>query len=320
MASLTTAAEDENNSTHTQGKHSFHDLYDAPDACHYMREMHRVQYLIGDHSARIALKAIESLFSKPAEAEALPPVMLELCAGYGLSMAPIRTTRSCTEVIAHYVPERPELKVALAEDRAYFSSAAREGLPVLCSVGADVAGHALSYGKEVGLFDEFIARNLEEDPATEGNILTAEEGALCSRARLVLATGAFSYITTITLGKVIDFCDVKVGQEQVDGVQGNVPVFLFFPLVSTKVADIVAFFESRGLEVYYKPAVHWLPQRKFADDVEAGVVEASQSEVLAAHEAEGRPSGALDGHLHATPLIAGPKSLGLAKLCPGWLA
>lgn len=321
MAAIAVAAEDDGSSTHTQGKHNFYDVYNAPDACGYMREMKRVQYLIGDYSSAIAIRTIESLFGKAPQSEgSMPPVVLELCAGYGLSMAPIRTTLLCTEVISHYVPERPALlEDALAADHKYFSSAARKGLPKFCSVGADVAGNALSYGKSVGLFDDIICRNLEEDPATESNVLSAQDVALCSRARLVIATGAFSYITTATLGKVVDCCPKQEGKAS-DGTQGDNPVFLFFPLVATKVDDIIAFFESRGLEVYYKPALHWLPQRRFSDEAEAATVEASQTKVLEGAFAAGRPAGALEGHLHATPLIAGPPSLGLAALAPQWIS
>jgi hypothetical protein len=66
--------------TLTAGKHSFHDLYDAPDAAPYMCEMHAVGYTIGDHTAAVASRALGSILGNPAS-PALPPVLLELCAG-----------------------------------------------------------------------------------------------------------------------------------------------------------------------------------------------------------------------------------------------
>merc|ERR1712032_290928 len=148
--------------------------------------------------------------------------------------------------------------------------------------------------------------------------LSPAEGALCSRAQLVLATGAFSYITPATLSKVGAHC---------------APVFLFFPLVATDVEHVLAFFKEQGLEVYYDPSQYWLPQRKFADVEEAAVIQEAQDSVLRSCYARKEdcfadgvatgaeipePNGAKAGYVHATPLIAGPPGLDLERLVPQW--
>ena len=74
----------------------------------------------------------------------------------------------------------------------------------------------------MGFFDEVICRNLEDGKT----VLSPAEGALCARARLVLATGALSYITPATLSKVSAHWETA-------------PVFLFFPLVATDVTGVV---------------------------------------------------------------------------------
>ena len=133
-------------STHTQGKHDFHDLYNAPDACHYMREMFKVRYEIGEHTAKIALNAMGQLLP-PSSIGSSEPVVLELCAGYGLSMAQVRTTHPRSAVLEHYLPERRgSIDDLIANDRAFFESAAREGLSNLSIVGVDVAELESSHG------------------------------------------------------------------------------------------------------------------------------------------------------------------------------
>ena len=113
-------------STHTDGKHTFHELYNAPDAALYMREMARVQYVIADHTSRVALKTMSDLFQGPLDKT---PVVLELCSGYGLSMAPILTTLSTSEVLEHFQEVRPPFEQAIEHDRSFFEASARIGIP-----------------------------------------------------------------------------------------------------------------------------------------------------------------------------------------------
>mmetsp|Transcript_79612 Transcript_79612/g.155795 ORF Transcript_79612/g.155795 Transcript_79612/m.155795 type:complete len:339 (-) Transcript_79612:269-1285(-) len=309
--------------TITKGKHTFLNLYNELDARHYYRLMYPTQYFIGDHTGAVVEKAMGSLLSKPsAPKSAEPPVVLELCAGYGLSMAVLRTTYDSDKVFAHYVPERPNtIEECIAQDKVFYQSAMRSDIPDICAVGVDIANNAMDYGKGVGIFHETICRNFEDSESS----LTASEMALCARSRIVIATGAFSYISCATLRKIFDsFISTAEGaaKKQKQDEEGNAgesaPVFLFFPLVATDVTEITDFFESQGLEVYYQPHKHWLPQRKFMDPGEGALIEASQAKILAARSAEGRPPTAREGHLHATPLIAGPKSLNLAKLALEW--
>ena len=79
----------------TAGKASFDDLYNAPDAAPYVAEMQRIGYEIADHAAAIARRAIRTL-APPAGEE--PLHVLELCAGYGVSMAPVRTEHLCAGI------------------------------------------------------------------------------------------------------------------------------------------------------------------------------------------------------------------------------
>ena len=150
---------------------------------------------------------------------------------------------------------------------------------------------------------------------------------LCSRARLVLATGALSYITSSTLSKL-------------SAHWHTAPIFLFFPLVATNVDKIVAFFQENDLEVFYDPSRYWLPQRVFADAAETAAMQEAELDVLrrrhireecitsdsgsdrafsAGHAPPQKPNGAKAGYIHATPLIAGPRGLDLARLVPQWV-
>ena len=98
-------------------------------------------------------------------------------------------------------------------------------------------------------------------------------------------------------------------------------------MVATKVDGVVAFFESKDLEIFYDPIAHWIPQRIFADVNEADAIQAAENEVLAnAAEQRGdaastavRPSGAKAGYVHATPLFAAPRGFDLANFSRLWL-
>ena len=134
----------------------------------------------------------------------------------------------------------------------------------------------------------------------------------------MLAIGALSYITKATLSKV---------SEHWERASTVAPVFLFFPLVATNVDGVVAFFESKDLEIFYDPAAYWIPQRIFADVNEADAIQAAENKVLAnaaaqrgdAESTAVRPSGAKAGCVHATPLFAAPRGFDLANLSRLWL-
>jgi hypothetical protein len=49
------------------------------------------------------------------------------------------------------------------------------------------------------------------------------------------------------------------------------------------VVELLAFFRKRGLGVYYEPARHWLPQRRFSDTREAAAITAAQVWCRAPH-------------------------------------
>jgi hypothetical protein len=244
---LIQASEDPNQAAGTAGKHDFSSLYDAPNAVPYMQEMKRVGYVIADHTARVARRAIQSVFPNDTDADSEPPILLELCAGYGLTMSTIRTTHSCADVIEHFAarcatsPTSPQAaETDLQSDREFFARAARP-LPRLAVCGQDVAANALACGKASGLFDETVCANLEA-----AGELPPAQAVLCRRARLVLATGAFSYITHATLARLFECWGPGEGAGAGDGGGGGsggqagpapCPVFLFFPLVATKVSE-----------------------------------------------------------------------------------
>lgn len=287
--------------TLTAGKATFHDVYDAEDAAPYMREMQKVGYIIADNAAPIARRALTALCSSGQQHSAAEcPVVLELCAGYGLSMAPIRTFRTCPELFDHYSAPRPSVEEALRTDSEFLRTALRKEAPPVCVVGADVATNALAYGKRVGLFDATISTNLEDPRAA----LPVEAVELAGRAKLVLATGAFSYISVATLGALFSCW----------GERADPPTFVFFPLVATDMSAIRAFFEAKGMQVYHAPAETWLPQRRHKDEAEREAMTAVEAKVTAE-----MPDGRLEDHVHATPFFAAPQGEDLARLAVQWI-
>jgi len=284
----------------TSGKADFNDLYNGPDAAPYINEMGSMDYQIADNSARINRRVIESL-CRDTGSDGQKPVVMELCAGYGLTMAPIRSTQNCATLFPHYLQPRPDIWEARRRDAAFLASAKRSDFPDITVVGVDVAENALAYGKEVGLFDEFIAKNLEDPEA----ILTTDETALVRRVRLVMATGAFSYITATTLTALFNcFPNAE-----------SMPVFMFFPLVASDVRGVIRFFEEKGMQIHYERAKDWLPQRRFHSDKEAERLNQVQEAACAGNP----PPSFRKGWVHAVPLLVCPPGQDIKKLAAEWI-
>lgn len=274
----------------TSGKENFDNTYDAPDILPYIREMIRVGYEIGDHTAIISRRALNVL---PAEKHTI----LELCAGYGLSMAPILSTADSHPFMFEWYssPDRSsDPVVSRRQDKAFFAKAARPEAPGIRVVAQDVAAQALEYGLEAGLYHSLIPRNLETDQPT------TSEAAAMAPVGLCVATGAFSYISVKTLQRCYSCFD-------------SAPLFLFFPLIATPMDAIADFLKAKGLQVYYHPDKHWLPQRRYSNPDEQkkieGTVRAKLGDVP-------RPQSAKDGYVHSVPFIAAPMSIDLKTVVP----
>ena len=286
--------------TLTSGKATFDELYNAPDAQPYMLEMQKVRYEIGDNAASITRQVLRATCQRVGGGGdgAKRPLLMELAAGYGLTMIPIRTTLAGPKVLAYYsradTLNRQFCEAAIAADHQQFEEAARDDLPPFEVFALDVATQALEYGKRTGLFDTVDDTDLEAD----GTSLDARGLALASRASVVAAVGAFSYISTKTLEKLSCW----------DGESS--PVVAFYPLVATDMTAIIQFLEARAYHVYYERTCHWQPQRVFKDKAEAEILDARQREILG--EAPW-PASAKEGFVHAVPLIAVPARLWTAK-------
>jgi hypothetical protein len=287
----------------TAGKACFDDLYNNPDAAPYMREMASHHYVISDATSAINRSAIQTL-NTPERRQSLRKEfkefnVIELCAGYGLSMQSTLTTRSCKEIFEHYNKPRATNTVAIHADNQFIAQAWRKDkvFETLTVTGVDISQNAVSYGERVGIFDRTISRNLEEDS------LDGHEQNIVKKADLVVATGAFSYITTKTLDQLFSAVD-----------RDDYPVFLFFPLVNTPMVKFRDFFKAKGMNVYWDQERHWLPQRKFESSSE----EYSHSEVLRQMNVTKPAIETADTYLHAVPFVGYPKSIDVAEV-KSWL-
>lgn len=269
----------------TEGKTNLDWVYDQAEPAPYFEVHGGLDYIIADSTGRLNRRAIKYL-----QADGSPPVVAELCAGYGLSSATMSTPLSSRQIYDHYAKPRQEMSVQAEVDRRFFEEAC--DLQIKAVIGVDIASHALAYGKKVGLFDDTVTKNLE---LTE---LDAHEKAILRPVQMCTATGAFSYITTNTLNEVLSSWD---SVEQY-------PVFVFFPLVATPMGAIRRFCEERGMQVYFEPTQHWLPQRRFKDAPERAALEDAMFKQIGSHAP---PACARENYLHATPFVAVPKGMDL---------
>ena len=172
--------------TLTSGKAAFDDLYNAQDVQPYIQGMENVGYQIGDNAAGIMRRVIQDVFRPSCVLNAscnnqAKPLVVELCAGYGLTMIPLRTTLAGADVFEYFRSKRTDIDQAFDSDHQKFGGSASTGMPSFEVFALDVATNALEYGHRTGLFEEIdgTLSNLEAD----GQTLDAKRLKLSLRQR-----------------------------------------------------------------------------------------------------------------------------------------
>lgn len=231
---------------------------------------------------------------------------MELAANFGLSPAEIKRNYRYnvkTDFTYLLTTDWSNFSAAIAKDNTLISTSTRS-LPCFTSVSRDIVNNAFPYGKMMTFFDETAFDNTHAAPSA-AYALTPAEAAL--RAKVVVATGAYSYITSQTLDRIVTTWQ-----------RASPPVFILFPLIGTDMSAIIGHLKVRGMDVYHEPALHWLPLRQFKDESEAGVMECFEDSMLSAAGAP-TPIGAKPWYMHASPLVAGPTGMGLRDVAKKWI-
>ena len=272
-------------STHrADGKCSFDSIYDQPDPSAYYTTLKPLRYQIPHHAQPIFRRAARAV--SRLRGGRTPIEMLDLCCGYGVNGALLNHEASMDDLYRHYrrAPvEAGTLPRRLEQDCAHFHKR-RVGQPYARVTGIDVAGHALDYGKAVGLLDSALHINLEEGLPSEAAC------ARLARADLITVTGGLSYIGAATFARLMGLFP-----------RHRLPWVIAFPLRHTDFSPCAEVLEEAGLAV--ECWTRWAyPHRAYGDAEERErIVGAIESD---GGDAVGKPANR--SHIEAVMYVARP--------------
>jgi hypothetical protein len=260
---------------HDDGKHSFDDIYTAPDPRAYFSTLRKLDYNI----PQLAKPYFAALI-----AEVGASTVVDIGSSYGINAALLKWGATMDELYDRYsaldagAQSRAEL---VARDRHLVDT--RNLLPGIRFVGLDSSAPALAYGQEAGVLDEVVAADLERHEPT------VEQRDRLAHADLVISTGCLGYVTERTLARV-----VAAGA-------GRPPVMAHFVLRMYPFEPMAQCLAGFGYHTVHSERV--FQQRRFASDEEqAQVLETLSGLGLDPHGLEA------DGWLYAQLFVSRPTS------------
>ena len=169
-------------------------IYDQLDPRAYFRELKKLRYSVPGYAKPI----FESLIFHLQENRDDTLRVLDLGCSYGVNAALLKHDLSMPQLYDHW--GQPMLTDASPEkvieyDKRFFSTLDEpDDIEV---IGIDQAENALEFAEEVGLLDETIAANLEEEPIPE----EAKKGL--KSIDLLVSTGCVGYVTEKTFEQLM---------------------------------------------------------------------------------------------------------------------
>lgn len=180
--------------TANSAKACFDSIYSHPDPREYYRVLGGLNYVIPDLAKGIfgnLIAALEDLKGRPIK-------VLDVGCSYGNNAALIRFPLDFAHLKQRYldlqnagIPTRELIDL----DRNFYRSWPRRDVEI---VGCDVSRPALDFARSVGLIDQAISQNLEEEEPSK-----ATRDALRG-VDLIISTGAIGYVTERTLARLLD--------------------------------------------------------------------------------------------------------------------
>jgi len=177
-----------------EAKMNMDHIYDQADPRAYFRELKKLRYAIPGAAKPIFERLISYLRRRGDE----PVHVLDLGCSYGVNAALLKHDLSMPELYDHWGQQRladasPEEVVEY--DRKFFANLDEtEDIEV---IGIDHAENALGFAEGIGLLDEALAVNLENEPLA---VSANKELALVD---LVVSTGCVGYVTEKTFKRLL---------------------------------------------------------------------------------------------------------------------
>ncbi|WP_072393942.1 class I SAM-dependent methyltransferase [Hyphomicrobium sp. CS1GBMeth3] len=176
-----------------KAKACFDSIYTEPDPREYHRVLGGLNYVIPDLAKDIfrqLIAALEQLRGRPIK-------VLDLGCSYGNNAALIRFPLEFARLQQRYMAlQSRDISTSelLSLDHHFFQSWPRQDLTI---VGCDVSRPAVAYARAVGLIDDGITQDLEQEP-----LIQANKNAL-QGVDLIISTGAIGYVTERTLSRLL---------------------------------------------------------------------------------------------------------------------
>lgn len=176
-----------------KAKACFDSIYTEPDPREYYRVLGGLNYVIPDLAKatfRQLIAALEQLRGRPIK-------VLDLGCSYGNNAALMRFPLDFVGLQQRYM-DLQNRDVPTSElislDCHFFQSWPKHELTI---VGCDISRPAVEYARAVGLLDDGITQNLEQEPLNQ-----ASKDAL-QGVDLIISTGAIGYVTERSLSRLL---------------------------------------------------------------------------------------------------------------------
>ncbi|WP_027571388.1 hypothetical protein [Bradyrhizobium sp. WSM1743] len=178
-----------------RSKAIFDDIYALDDPRAYFTVLGGLDYMIPD----VAEPVVRQILAAKASATGLKPVVLDVGCSYGINAAVHRFPLTFGGLRHRYA--RREMRAISSEtlvrlDRHFYAAWPDVGLARF--IGLDVSAPAISYATNVGLLEQGIVADLEQEP------LWTDSAHILRSVDVVMSTGCIGYITEKTFSKILD--------------------------------------------------------------------------------------------------------------------
>jgi len=225
----------------------FSALYDLSTPRPYFQGMSKVDYCIPGAASGIFAWSIDELRRRRGANELR---VLDLCAGYGVNGALMKTDLSLDELYRYFADQTDAGTDYALFDRALTMARAKDS--AVHVIGLDVASNALDYACSARFIDESYAVDLETEP------LPAKLAERIAQCAMISVTGGFSFIGATTFEKILSAFPPAAA---------SLPWIVGFPLLHTHLEPLFDVLRDYGYVI--KPDTrHRFVQRQFANKPE----------------------------------------------------
>ncbi len=212
-------------------KENFNEIYNKKTPLNYIISLGNLSYREPDFVYDVLLNKVDEVIKAKGKCK-----VIDIACSYGFNGA-----------IAKY--KIPYGKECLRKPR-------KKSLP--CEViGIDISENALSYANQMGFIDDCVHQNLELETVTTNN---ADK---FKGADLIIASGAFSYISKKTLANIYSVIDSE-------------PSFIGWPICTCDISEIISFLKEKHEIVDICRNIY--PMRIFSNEQEKQSYQQTSSE------------------------------------------